>query len=314
MTSITDPSGIASEAISVFTSAQGEARIMAAYQRLMDAWPVPFEDLTVGTTFGDTHVIASGPPDAPPVVFLHALFATATSWHRNVEITGKSYRTYCVDVIGEANKSRPIQPIASMDDFLQWFTELIDVLGIDTLYLAGNSYGGFTAAYYAMKLPDRVRKLVLVGPASTIHAMRPFMLHMFVPKGLYQAVPGLPGLDRVVRSSVNWIHAGLPADPLWEPLFLETMKHGKLINRVFPRVYTREELGEIKAPVLLLMGDREIIYGDLRAALSAAEEVMPEADVVVVPDAHHFSALARPDIVNRELLRFFGDSGPAAND
>jgi pimeloyl-ACP methyl ester carboxylesterase len=307
MTSITDSSGIAAETIPVFTSAHGEAEIMAAYQGLMDSWPVAYDDLTVPTSFGDTHVIASGSPDAPPVVFLHALFATATSWYRNVEVTSRSYRTYCVDVIGEANKSRPTRPITSVDDFLQWFTELIDGLEIDTLYLVGNSYGGFTAAYYAMRLPDRVRKLVLVGPASTIHSMRPFMLHMFLPKGLYQAVPRLPGLDRAMRSSVSWMHAGLPADPLWEPLFLAAMKHGKLISRVFPRVYTKEELGDITASALLVLGDREVIYGDLSSAIQAAKETMPEAGVIVVPEAHHITALARPDIVNRELMRFLAE-------
>jgi pimeloyl-ACP methyl ester carboxylesterase len=305
MTSTTDSSGIAAATIPVFTSAHGEFEIMAAYERLMRSWPVPHDVLTVPTSFGDTHVIAGGPPDAPPVVFLHALFATATSWYRNVGEMSRFHRTYCVDVIGEANKSRPTRPVASMDDFLQWFTELIDGLGIDTLYLIGNSYGGFTAAHYAMKLPDRVRKLVLVGPASTIHSMRPFMLHMFLPKGLYQAVPLLPGLDKAMRSSVTWMHAGLPADPLWEPLFLAAMKHGKLINRVFPRVYTREELGDITASVLLVLGDREVVYGDLSSAIQAAKETMPKAGVIVVPEAHHITALARPDIVNRELMRFF---------
>jgi pimeloyl-ACP methyl ester carboxylesterase len=58
------------------------------------------------------------------------------------------------------------------------FDGLLDGLGIDTLFLVGNSYGGFTAAYYAMKLPDRVRKLVLVGPASTIHARRPASMRL----------------------------------------------------------------------------------------------------------------------------------------
>ena len=53
----------------------------------------------------------------------------------------------------------------------------------------GNSYGGFTGAYYAMMLPERVTKLVLVGPASTIAPITPFMFHMFYPKALYMLLP-----------------------------------------------------------------------------------------------------------------------------
>jgi pimeloyl-ACP methyl ester carboxylesterase len=298
---------LAGSTIPVFTSSHGAADAMRAYGAVMDAWPIDCDELSVATSFGDTHVIASGPYDGPPVVLLHALFATATSWYRNVEALSQQYRTYCVDVIGEANKSSPTRPITSMDDFLQWFSELLDGLGVDTLYLVGNSYGGFTAAYYAMKLPDRVRKLVLVAPASTIHSMRPFMLHMFVPKGLYMAAPRLPGLGRVMSASVDWMHAGQARDPLWGPLFIETMKHGKLINRVFPRVYKKQELAEISAPVLLIFGDKEVIYGDLDEAIQSGKDLIPKASVAVIPNAHHIAALAQPEAVNQELLRFFAD-------
>jgi len=296
---------LAGSTIPVFTSSLGADDTMRAYRAVIDAWPIDRAELSVPTSFGDTHVIAGGPPDGAPVVLLHALFATATAWYRNVEALSRQHRTYCVDVIGEANKSSPTRPITSMDDFLQWFQELIDGLGIDTLYLVGNSYGGFTAAYYSMKLPERVRKLVLVGPASTIHSMSPFMRHMFLPKGLYMAAPWLPGLERVMSASVDWMHAGLPLDPLWGPLFIETMKHGRLINRVFPGVYTKEELTEIAAQVLLIFGDREVIYGDLDEAIRSGKDLMPDASVAVIPNAHHIAALAQPEAVNQELLRFF---------
>jgi hypothetical protein len=58
---------------------------MSAYEAVMDAWPIPYQDFNVETGFGDTHVIACGPVDGQPVVLLHALFATAASWYRNVE-------------------------------------------------------------------------------------------------------------------------------------------------------------------------------------------------------------------------------------
>lgn len=294
--------------IPVFTSPEGKAEIMTAYQAIMDKWPVAYEELTISTSFGETHVIASGPKDAQPVVLLHALLASATSWYRNVETLSQKYRVYAVDVIGEGNKSSPTKPITSLDDFLLWFTEVIDGLGIDTLYLVGNSYGGFTASYYAMKLPERVKKLVLIGPAATIHAMRPFYVHMFIPKALYGFFPKLPAVKQVMRRSVDWMHKGLSPDSLWEPFFYRSMVYGGLINQVFPRVYSRQEFAQIKAKTLLILGDKELIYNDLHSAIGSARKLIPNVEVQVIPDAHHVTAVAQPEKVNQRLLQFFEQS------
>jgi pimeloyl-ACP methyl ester carboxylesterase len=295
---------LTSDFIPVFTSHRGEAEAMRAYQAVMDAWTADYQEVTVPTSFGLTHVIVSGPAEGPPVVLLHALLATAASWYLNAGALSQTFRTYAVDVIGEANKSRPTKPIASLEDFLGWFTELIDGLGIDTLYLVGNSYGGFTGAYYAMKLPERVRKLVLIGPASTIDSMKPFMTHMFLPKAVYQTLPWLPGGERVMRRSVDWMRGDLPRDPLWEPLFCQTMINGRLINQVFPRVFSKDEFAEIRVPVLLILGEREVIYTSLESAVEKGRELIPGVEVELIPGGHHITAVAQPDLVNQRMLRF----------
>jgi len=292
--------------VPVFSSPEGKAEVMRDYQVIMDHWPVAFNELTVPTSFGETYVIVSGPVDAPPVILLHALLATAASWYRNVEALSRSYRVYVIDVVGEGNKTCALKPIKSMDDFLQWFTELIDGLGIDTLYLAGNSYGGFTGAYYAMKMPERIRKLVLIGPAATIHAMPSFYTHMFIPKMIYILFPRLPGLKAVMRRSVDWMLNGLPPDPLWEPLFYHSLVYGLSINQVFPRVYSKEEFAQIKSKVLLILGEKEAIYKP-QTALRAAKELIPGVEVELISGAHHITTLAQPDEVNRRLLRFFAE-------
>lgn len=293
--------------IPVFTKPEGAAETLQAYQAVLDHWPVPFDELTVPTSYGETYVIASGPEGAPPIVLLHALLATAASWYHNVAALSQAYRAYAVDVIGEGNRSRPSKPIRSLDDFLQWFSELIDRLTIDTLSLVGNSYGGFTAAYYAMKLPKRVHKLVLIGPAATISKMTPFYLHMFIPKALYGFLPKLPGQERTMRRSVDWMHAGLPFDPLWEPLFYRSMVYGGLINQVFPRVYSEEEFAQIKSPVLLILGENEVVYNNLPLAIRDAQALIPGLQVAVIPKAHHIAALAQPELVNQQLLRFLAE-------
>jgi pimeloyl-ACP methyl ester carboxylesterase len=224
-----------------------------------------------------------------------------------VEALSQSYRVYAVDVIGEGNKSCPVKPITSLDDFLSWFTEVIDGLKIDTLYLAGNSYGGFTAAYYAMKLPERVRKLVLIGPAATISPMLPFYLHMFIPKAMYGFFPKLPGVQRVMRRSVDWMHKGLANDPLWEPFFYASLVYGGLINQVFPRMYSSEEFAQIRARTLLILGGKEAIYNDLYSAIQSARKLIPGVQVEVIPEAHHITAVSQPEKVNQRLLQFFGE-------
>jgi pimeloyl-ACP methyl ester carboxylesterase len=294
-----------SDFIPMFTSPEGESEVMCAYQAIMDKWPAPYTELIIPTSFGETHVIANGPENAQPIVLIHALLAASASWYRNVKALSQKYRVYAVDVVGEGNKSRPVKPITSLDDFLHWFTEVIDSLGIDTLYLAGNSYGGFTAAYYAMKLPERIRKLVLIGPAATISPMRPFYTHMFIPKAMYGFFPKLPGVKRAMRSSVNWMHKGLPIDPLWEPFFYNSMVYGGLINQVFPRTYSKEEFSQIKAKVLLILGEQEAIYNNLRSAVRSARGLIPDVEVEMVPNAHHVAAVANPEKVNQLLLRFF---------
>ena len=293
--------------IPTFTSLEGKAEVMQAYQAILDCWPVPYTELMVPTRFGDTCVIASGPEEAPPVVLLHALLATAASWYHNVEALSPEYRVYAVDVVGEGNRSCPTQPIRSLDDFLGWFTELIDGLGIDTLALVGNSYGGFTGCYYAMKLPERIRKLILIGPAATIDRMTPFYTHMFIPKAIYGFFPKLPGRGGAMRRSVDWMHAGLPRDPLWEPLFYRSMEYGSLINQVFPRVYSAEEFAQIKAQVLLVLGEKDLIYSNRNHAVQAARESIPNLQVEIIPAAHHVTAVSQPELVNARILRFLGE-------
>ena len=57
-----------STSIPVFTSPEGEKEIMLAYDAIMDKWTTPYKELSISTSFGETHVIASVPENAPPVV------------------------------------------------------------------------------------------------------------------------------------------------------------------------------------------------------------------------------------------------------
>ena len=65
---------------SVFKTLEGEAKSIAAYNAVLNLWSTPYEELDVSTCFGVTHLIASGPSDAKPIILLHVQDSTATSW------------------------------------------------------------------------------------------------------------------------------------------------------------------------------------------------------------------------------------------
>ncbi len=126
---------------------------------------------------------------------------------------------------------------------------------------------------------------------------------MFVPKAIYLFVPRLPGLDRAVRHRLDWAFAGLPSAGPWYDLFALAMKHGSTQSRVFPRVYDAAALARIKAPTLLLLGDRERVY-PAQAASAAARRLLPSVQVEIIQDAHHITAIAQPGAVNTRLVQF----------
>jgi len=82
-----------------FKTPEGEVAYVAAYDAAMCLWPVPYVEMQIPSRFGTTHVIVSGPKEAPPLVLLHGYMATSTMWAPNIADFSKDYRVYAIDVM-----------------------------------------------------------------------------------------------------------------------------------------------------------------------------------------------------------------------
>ena len=152
---------------SVFRTFEGAARYEASYDAALELWPVPFESLVVPTRLGTTHVIASGQPDAPPLVLLHMAAVSSTMWFPNVAALSRTYRVYAVDTLGDLGKSVPSRPRGNRSASAEWLLDALDALGVSEANLAGASYGGWLALNLALHAPERVRRLALLAPAGS---------------------------------------------------------------------------------------------------------------------------------------------------
>jgi pimeloyl-ACP methyl ester carboxylesterase len=153
--------------MSLFKSNKGRIRYLEAYDAVLRDWPVPYEELDVPTRFGDTHVIASGEQEAPPLVLLPSLAGSATLWRPNVEGLSTHFRTYAVDVIGQVGKSVPTRRIENRQDCADWLVDVLDALDIPRTSIVGSSYGAFLALNQASLTPERVDRVILISPAGT---------------------------------------------------------------------------------------------------------------------------------------------------
>jgi hypothetical protein len=104
---------------SPFKSPVGEAEYIAAYEDTLRLWPVAYELMDIIGRYGRTHLVASGPKEAPrrcSVVLWHMFFTSLTQWAANIADLSRDYRIYAPDVMGQPSKSIPDQPLNSRQE------------------------------------------------------------------------------------------------------------------------------------------------------------------------------------------------------
>ena len=294
---------------SAFKSPEGEAAFLDVYDSAMKLWPVPYEEIEVPTRFGMTHVVTSGPIDAPPLVLLHGYYGTLTMWLPNISDFSENYRVYAIDIMGQPGRStpQPDQPIRDVADFVEWLVETLDTLNLERTSLVGMSYGGWVALNCAISQPQRVQKLVLLSPAGSFQMLTTQftlrgLLMISIPKRLtvnsfmgwmgFKATPG----DKITQTVLQLIYLGVK----YFRIHPET-------GRIMAGMVSDGELRELSVPVLLLMGEHEVIY-DPAKALSRARTLIPIFEGELVPDSSHDMCISQHQIVNARVTAFLNGS------
>lgn len=106
----------------------------------------------------------------PAVVMLHGGGPGASGWsnyYRNIDaLVDAGFRVLLIDSPG-FNKSDEIVAGTPRNFINARATKgVMDVLGIDRAHLVGNSMGGASALAFALEFPERMDRMVLMGPGA----------------------------------------------------------------------------------------------------------------------------------------------------
>jgi pimeloyl-ACP methyl ester carboxylesterase len=288
--------GNINKATSIYKSPEVEARLMEIYETRLKEWPVPYESVYLDTTYGKVHVIVSGPEGAPPVLLLHASGVAGWSWLYNIEELSKHYRTYVIDTIGDAGKS----VLNDLDNYPQdgqdqsdLYTEITEELGVERAYVVGASEGGFIGSNYALYAPERVEKLVLLGPmgyAGTNVSVLRIMLAQFFP------------LKPIQENTFRWAFGDNPKLEEGFGEWFRLLMAGTFPHKVRPSLFAPEQLQCLKVPVLLVLGEKDNLVGDPENARALAQDI-PDLQVEVL-DTGHLIGVEQPEQVNALIIEF----------
>ncbi|MEU3459294.1 alpha/beta fold hydrolase [Streptomyces sp. NPDC006733] len=286
------------------TTCGGTAEFRAAYRAVIADWGVPVETLELTSPFGVTHVNACGPPDGDPLVLLHGGGATAASWYANAAPLSRTRRVYAVDRIGEAGLSaRGERAIRTPADLLDWLDGTLDGLGAQRADLCGHSYGGWIALRYALRSPERVRRLMLLDPTQCFAG--------FSPRYLLHALPLLARpTARRARAFLAWETRGAAGGDAWLRLYGRAAEfpRGRTVTGGRPK---RAELRAFDRPTLALFAADSRAH-DSRRAAAAARRLLGDASVDVVPGlSHHGLPMVGAEEVNGRLVRFLASTAAA---
>jgi pimeloyl-ACP methyl ester carboxylesterase len=114
--------------------------------------------------------------------------------------------------------------------------------------------------------------------------------------------------ERMVHNAYDWLWQGFPRDPADARLkFIAVVagypRYRPSKNSFAPHVFSNEELRQIQAPVLLLIGDHEVIYKPDQV-IRRATRLIPNLKAEIVPNANHCAQYTAPEFVNHEILEF----------
>ena len=289
----------------IFRTEANRNELVAIYDQRLAEWPVPFDAFFVNTRYGKTHVIASGPCTSPPLVLTHPAGCGSFVWSSIIAALSEAHRTYALDTIGELGRSRlddhDRYPKTGRD-YSAWLDDVSAELGIGPSDVVAGSMGGWIAMNRAIIAPERVRRLVLLGPMglptwrATLGVLGPILslvLHPTDAKLKRMTRRCLGDGERVTRELSPWTQVALRCHArTGQPLHIPAAK-----------------LGLIKSPTLVFLGEKDGLIGSATAAAKRARKI-PDCEIEILPRAGHIMNIDEPELIATRTVKFLASSEP----
>ncbi len=270
---------------------------------------------TLVTEQGIIHYEAYG--RGRPVLLLHGWLNSWALWRNTIEVLGKEFRLYALDFFGFGESgatTRDTDSVFSVNNFVLMVNQFMDRMGIVKAPLVGHSMGGTVSLSAAIRHPERVVKVIVIGAPIQGNSLSP-LLKM-------AAYRGWGGLGETTPLIYQLFQRGfLPFLRVYSYLLAKDGKSlGDMLTEdvaklnaapFFESVATlrqtdlRPRLKELKLPVLGIYGKHDNIVHPNQGTL--LKEYLPSSSLEWFERSKHFPMLDEKERFHASLRNFLNN-------
>ena len=238
--------------------------------------------------------------EGEPVVLVHGFASDrvqnwrAPGWYQT--LTGAGYRVVALDCRGHGESDKPHDP--KFYGHAKMAADVIAVMedaGISHALLMGYSMGGYISMSLLMTQPELFRKVVIAGVGAS-----------YLDLSLAEAAVGDPERRSMIADALLVEDASTIKNETARNFRLFADQPGKdrlalaACMRGNRDVFTREQLGQTKRPVLVVCGEKDVLTGP-PGPLAAA---FADGRAVTVPNRDHMTTVG-DKVYKQAVLEFF---------
>lgn len=249
--------------------------------------------------------------EGPPVLLIHGSGPGVTgwaNWRLTIPALATRFRVLAPDMVGFGYTERPADNRYNMENWVTHIIGFMDALGIERAHVVGNSFGGGLALALAIRAPQRVGKLVLMGSTGVSFPITDGLDRVWGYTPSMENMRGLLDVFAYNRSLLNEDLARMRYEASIRP------GHQEGFARMFPAPRQRavDGLASPETAIRELPHQTMIVHGREDKVIPLASsyklfDLIPRSQLHVFGECGHWTQIEHAARFNRIVGDFFGE-------
>ncbi|MCF6240259.1 MAG: alpha/beta hydrolase [Bacteroidales bacterium] len=239
-----------------------------------------------------------------PILLIHGLGSSILDWEKQINYFSRSFKIIAADLRGHG-KTGSIEGDYSIVAFSYDLAEILCDETEDRVTVIGISMGGMVAFQMAVDYPCLVDKLIIINsfvemPMDNKANRKALRLRKLIPKLI-----GMKAMGKIIAKKVfPYKHQSELRKLMIKRWAKNNIKdYIKSVNAMAGWT-VKNQLDKIQRPVLIIGSEFDYISTEEKKKYT---QLLPNAQLVIIPDAHHAVTVEKPQEVNRIIEKFINE-------